>query len=264
MTLHAAPAGEVARHEAAVKRRIEAVTGNYAPSVQAALADPSLTPAQREALLAVAGVGLVAHNQSSTLYHGRIQNLLYGGGGAVTHITSPTLGWRGREVSLPVTAQASFGGRDYILPLVPTPNGILTPDNVAWTAHVTASGAEGGYTVEGAVDGIAGGYPDNKANEWSAGSKVGAFLTLTWDTPQTINHVALYDRPNTNDQVTSGVLTFSDGSSLPFGVLPDDGKTPLDLRFPAKTITSLTFQVAGVKPSTENAGLSEIAVFRAQ
>jgi len=263
VTLNAVPAGFDILHARAVTRRIEAVTGSYAPSVQAALTDPALTPAQQEALLAVAGVGLVAHNQSSTLYHGSIQNVLYSGS-IVTPITSPTLNWRGREVPLPVSVRTSFGGREYVLPLVPTPDSILTPDNIVRTAKVTASGVEGGYTVEGAVDGIAGGYPDDKANEWSAGSKVGASLTLTWDTPQTVNHVALYDRPNTNDQVTSGVLTFSDGSSLPFGALPDDGKTPLGLRFPAKTITSLTFQVTGVKPSTQNAGLSEIAVFRAK
>ncbi len=263
ITVNAAPAGFDALHDAAVARRIAAITGKPSPNVQAALADPLLTPAQQEALLAVAGVGLVAHNQSSTLYHGSIQNYLYRGG-TMTPITSPTLDWRGRKVALPVQAQASFGGRNYVLPLVPTPNNILTSDNLARTAHVTASGVEGGYTIEGAVDGIAGGYPEDKANEWSAGSTVGASLTLTWDMPQTVDHVALYDRPNLTDQVTAGVLTFSDGSTLPFGPLPNDGKTPLDLRFPAKTITSLTFKVTAVRPGTQNAGLSEIAVFRAK
>ncbi len=198
------------------------------------------------------------------MYHGRIQNYLYAPGGEVILIESPVINWRGRTVFLPVSAQTTFGGREYPLPLTPHIDAILTPDNVARTAHVTASGAEGGYTAEGAVDGVAGGYPDDKANEWSAGSKAGAFLTLTWDTPQTIDHVALYDRPNTNDQVTAGVLAFSDGSAVPFGALPDDGKTPLDVRFPAKTITSLTVKVTAVKPSTENAGLSEIAVYKAK
>ncbi len=263
ITVNAAPAGFDALHGAAVTRRIEAVTGKPSPNVQAALADPSLTPTQQETLLAVAGVGLAAHNQSSTLYHGSIQNVLYNGS-AVTPITSPTLDWRGRKVALPVQAQASFGGRGYVLPLVPTPNNILTPDNLARTAHITAGGVEGGYTIEGAVDGIAGGYPDNKANEWSAGSTVGASLTLAWDMPQTVDHVALYDRPNLTDQVTAGVLTFSDGSTLPFGPLPNDGKTPLDLRFPARAITALTFKVTAVSPGTENAGLSEIAVFQAK
>ena len=35
-----------------------------------------------------------------------------------------------------------------------------------------------------------------------------------------------------------------------------------ELRFPPKTITSLTFKVTGVKDKTQNAGLSEIAVYR--
>ena len=264
LTLSAAPAGFSMLRQMALNRRIKAVTGKPASSVQDALTDTTLTPAQQEALLAVAGVGLVAHNEGTYLYHGSIQNYLYDSGGTVTPITTPTMSWRGRTVPLPVSVQTSFGGREYQLPLVPQTNLILTPDNVARMAHVTANGAEDGYTAEGAVDGVAGGYPDDKANEWSAGSKAGAFLTLTWDTPQTIDHVALYDRPNTNDQVTAGVLTFSDGSTLPFGTLPDDGKTPLDVRFSPKAVTSLTFKVTAVKPSTENAGLSEIAVYKAK
>ena len=263
VTLAAAPMDNAILHAAAVRRRIQAVTGKSAPTVQAALTDPALTLAQQEALLAVAGTGLVAHNEGAYLYHGAIQNELYTPGGAMTLVTSPRMEWRGREVPLPVHAAVTFGGHAYTLPLASRADAILTPDNVTRTARVTGSGAEDGYALEGAVDGIAGGYPDNKANEWSAGS-IGAWLTLTWDTPQTIDHVALYDRPNTNDQVTAGVLTFSDGSSVRFGSLPDDGKTPLDLRFPPKTITSLTFQVSAVKPTTENAGLSEIAVFKAK
>jgi hypothetical protein len=264
IVLAAAPAGLDSLHQQAVTRRIAAVTGKPAPSVQAALAAPSLAPEQQETLLAVAGIGLVAHNQSPTLYHGTLQDYFYWPSGTISEIVTPTLDWRGRTVSLPGQITFPYGGHLYHLPLTPSTEVILSPDNVARTAHVTVSGTEGGYTPEGAVDGIAGGYPNDKANEWSAGSKVGASLTLTWDAPQTVDHVALYDRPNTNDQVTAGTLTFSDGSVIPFGALPDDGRTPLTLRFPPKTITSLTFKVSAVKSSTENAGLSEIAVYRAK
>ena len=248
----------------ALQRRIAAVTGKPAATVQEALVDPSLSPVQQETLLAVAGVGLAAHNQSPTLYHGTVQDYFYSPAGTVTAVAAPTMDWRGRTVSLPGQAAFTFGGRTYHLPLAPPAEAILSPDNVARTAKVTASSTENGYAVEGAVDGIAGGYPDDKANEWSAGSTLGASLTLTWDMPQTVDHVALYDRPNANDQITAGTLTFSDGSTLPFGTLPDDGKTPLLLHFLPKTITSLTLQITGVKPSTENAGLSEIAVYRAR
>ncbi len=264
ITLNEKPANLGKLQALALQRRIKAVTGKYTPSVQAALADPALSPAQQEALLAIAGVGLVAHNESPTLYHGHLQNLLYRPGSAPLPVVTPTLDWRGRLVSLPGHTPVTFGGHQYLLPLAAQTDAILTPDNVARTAHVTVSGTEGGYSAEGAVDGIAGGYPDDKANEWSAGSKVGASLTLTWDTPQTIDHLALYDRPNTNDQVTAGTLTFSDGSTVSFGAPPDDSKTPLVLRFPAKKITALTWTVSAVKPSTENAGLSEIAVYAAK
>ena len=113
---------------------------------------------------------------------------------------------------------------------------------MAGTAKVTASGVEGGYSVDGATDGVVGGYPGDKSQEWSAGSTVGATLTLTWATPQTIDHILLYDRPNLTDQITSGLITFSDGTTLPVGALPNDAKTPFDLRFPAKTVTVADLQ----------------------
>ena len=142
----------------------------------------------------------------------------------------------------------------YHLPAAPPPGDELTTeDNVAGTAKVTAGGAEGGYSAEGAVDGIVGGYPGDKSQEWSAGSTVGATLTLTWTTPQKIDLIQLYDRPNTTDQITSGEVTFSDGTTLPVGALPNDASEPFELRFPPKTVTSLTFRVTGVKAGTQNA-----------
>ncbi|MDQ2688165.1 MAG: hypothetical protein M3Y28_09895, partial [Armatimonadota bacterium] len=75
--------------------------------------------------------------------------------------------------------------------------------------------------------------------------------------------ILLYDRPNLDDQVTLGTITFSDGSTLAVGTLPNDASQPLELKFPAKTITSLTFKVTGISPSTQNIGLAEIAVLRA-
>lgn len=185
--------------------------------------------------------------------------------GAPLQVSGPPHIWRGRTVFTPVQVSFSIQGKTYHLPAAPPPdNALMTDDNVAGTAKVTVSGTEGGYSAEGAVDGVAGGYPDDKSQEWSAGSTVGATLTLTWATPQTIGHILLYDRLNLTDQITSGLITFSDGSTLPVGALPDDAKTPFDLHFPAKTVTSLTFKVTGVKAGTQNAGLAEIAVFRAK
>ncbi len=263
---------------ASVARVTLALSGGNTPS-------PALTPAQQDMMLAAAGVGLVAKNEGVYLYHGKMRDLFYaprglldgnqvqvGGAtvalplsGAPLEVTGPPHTWRGRTVFAPAQVSFKIGGIAYHLPSAPSPNNELTTENnVAGTAKVTASGAEGGYSAEGAVDGVVGGYPGDKSQEWSAGSTVGATLTLTWATPQTIDRIRLYDRPNTTDQITSGEVAFSDETTLPVGALPDDAKTPLTLRFPAKTVTSLTFRVTGVKAGTQNAGLAEIAVFRAK
>ena len=242
------------------------------------------TPAQQEAALAVMGVGLVRKSQAPYLYRGTVRDLFYaprglldsdqvqvaGTGtaalplsGAPLEVTGPPHVWRGRTVFKPAQISFKIKGVSYRLPAAPPPADDLTgADNVAGTAKVTASGVEDGYSAEGAVDGIVGGYPGDKSQEWSAGSTIGASLTLTWATPQTIDHILLYDRPNTTDQITSGTVTFSDGIALPVGALPNDASAPFILRFPAKTVTSLTFKVTGVSAGTQNAGLAEIAVFR--
>jgi hypothetical protein len=72
----------------------------------------------------------------------------------------------------------------------------------------------------------------------------------------------LFDRPNTHaDQVTSGLLVFSDGATLNVGELPDDASAAKEISFPAKEVTWLMFVVNSVKPETLNIGLAEIAVF---
>ncbi len=287
LVVRAAPGGWDVLGDRALRRRLGGV-GNPALGVKDALASPALSPAQQEATLAVAGVGLVHKNEGAYLYNGTVRDYFYAprglldgdvstdlvGGlrlaagvqsGVARPIAVPVVIWRGRAVPPPGRVAFKIGGREYLLPAAPAPlNVLMTDDNVAQAARVTASGAEGGYAIAGATDGIAGGYPGDKAQEWSAGKTVGAALTLTWDVPQTIDHVALYDRPNLIDQVTAGRITFSDGSTLPVGELPNDASAPFDLRFPPKIVTSLTFEVTAVRAGTLSAGLAEIAVYRAK
>ena len=241
------------------------------------------TPAQREADLAVLGVGLVPKNEGATLYHGNVRDLFYAprglldgdlvqinGGqplllppsGVPLEVSGPSHLWRGRPIFAPGQVTFSLNGGTYHLPVKPLPvDDLTTDDNLTQSATVTAGSVEGGYGIAGATDGVVGGYPEDKTQEWSAGKTVGASLRLTWATPQTARRVVLWDRPNLTDQITSGVLTFSDGSHLDVGALPNDAKTGLTLSFPAKTFTWVEFTVTGVKPGTENAGLAEIAVF---
>lgn len=251
-----------------------------------AMARHILGAGSEQTKLAAQGIGLVRKNEGAYLYHGTMRNTFYAPLGVIDDrkitvvggqtLTLPKDGsplvvrgtphvWRGRTLYAPAQVAFSINGLHYVLPETPPlGNEVLTEDNLTQFATVTVSGVESGYSVDGATDGIVGGYPGPKSEEWSAGSKVGATLTLTWNAPQAVDRIALYDRPNLNDQITSGEITFSDGSTLAVGELPNDGKTPLMLRFPAKTITSLTFKVLGMTPASENAGLSEIAVYRAK
>lgn len=148
---------------------------------------------------------------------------------------------------------------------LPQPTALEGGDNVARQAAVTASSVHSDYAAEGAVDGVVGGFPGETRHEWATNGERGtAMLRLTWNEEQTIDRVWLFDRPNALDQVASGMLVFSDGSTLPVGALPDDAAKGVELRFPAKRVRWLIFAVTGVKEGSPNIGLSEIAVFRAQ
>jgi alpha-glucosidase (family GH31 glycosyl hydrolase) len=292
ITVLAAPAGTDGPDAAAFWRRLEGILGNFSytgrsdqKNVLAAALAWTTDPAQREELLAAAGVGLVHHNMAPYLYGGTVRDEFYApagllDGNAVTlgpkgNLTQVRTGrlidaagavrtFRGRTLYAPGQVTFQLAGQTFHLPAVP-PVGwdLLSEDNVALDAKVTVSGVEQGYGFAGATDGIVGGYPANGSQEWSSGATTGGSLTLTWDTPQTIDRILLYDRPNMTDQITAGQIKFSDGSTLAVGTLPNDAATPFELRFPPKTVTSLTFTVTGVTPATESAGLAEIAVFRA-
>jgi hypothetical protein len=134
--------------------------------------------------------------------------------------------------------------------------------NLARRAKTTVSSIYPGYDAAGAADGVVGGFPGDTASEWaSQGEREGAKITLTWDADQTVDHVWLFDRPNVLDQVTAGLLTFSDGSTVSVGALPDDAGQGMDVSFPPRKIRWISFTVTDVKPGSPNIGLSEIAVF---
>ncbi len=287
-----APVDTHGQANAAFRRHISGILGSFdfrgkttQKSVLSAALAQTTDLAQRDELLASAGIGLVHHRMAPYLFGGETQDQFFASAGLVDGNTVTLLSGasksltpngpldasglkiirHGQPFSAPGQVTFAVGGQKIQQPAVmPTVTDLMSADNVAASAKVTASGSEGGYSAEGAVDGIVGGYPQDKSQEWSAGRTVGASLRLDWDTPQRVDRIVLYDRPNTTDQITSGTIALSDGSTLPVGTLPDDASAPLEIRFPTKRITSLTFTVTGVKPGTQNAGLSEIGVFRAK
>ncbi|MCD9025392.1 DUF7402 domain-containing protein [Cohnella silvisoli] len=91
--------------------------------------------------------------------------------------------------------------------------------------------------------------------EWASNSELNPWIRLDWGTTaNTINRIALYDRI-TVDNANGGTLTFSDGSTITVTGIPTNG-APKVITFPAKTVTSVTFQVVG--GSGYNVGLTEL------
>jgi hypothetical protein len=135
--------------------------------------------------------------------------------------------------------------------------------NYALAASANASSENVGttQTARKAIDGIVDGYPSDYTKEWATvGQGAGAWLRVSWGMPLLINQVVLYDRPNLSDQVTAGVLSFSDGTTVAVGVLNNDGsETPVV--FPQRTVTTITFQVSAVSAKTSNVGLAELEVY---
>jgi len=134
-------------------------------------------------------------------------------------------------------------------------------NNIASQAKVETSAGNGASAVDGVVDG----YPTDQSKEWCTvgHQRAGAWIKLTWPQLVSIDHVALYDRPNTTDQITGGTIEFSDGTKENVGTLPNDASAPAIVVFPKKTVQWLKFSVTAVGPKTEETGLAEIAVFKA-
>ena len=242
-------------HQTAMARRMKGVTGrDYAPQsardlIAKVLAENPSTEVRDEAL-AVVGVGVVAKNQSPIFAPGEVREVFFAPPGVLDADARV-------ETVATVKADLKIGGQAIRLPDIF--GGDIAPD-----ATVTVSGVENNYGFKGATDKVAGGYPGDRAAEWSSGQKEGATLRLTWKTPQKIDRISLYDRPNGNDHSTRSLLTFSDGTTVEIGALPNAGDVPYEVRFPAKTVSWVEWKSVAVSPQTENIGLSEIAVFRAQ
>jgi len=137
--------------------------------------------------------------------------------------------------------------------------------NIAALSAVTASSESPstGQLAIKAVDGVIDGYPGDYTKEWATnGEKAGAWIRLTWPLAYTVDQIVLYDRKNSTEQILSGTLTFSDGSSVAVGALDNLG-APKTVTFTPRTITWVQFTINSVKAGSQNIGLMEIEVFGA-
>ncbi len=131
--------------------------------------------------------------------------------------------------------------------------------NLAFRATVTASSSTEKDPAAHVADGMVGGYLQLPDRNWVAENEAaGAWVQLDWAEGQNITKIVLHDIPGGDINVTEGVLTFSDGSSISVSQLPADGK-PLAIPVSKEGITWIRFTIDNV--SGTNAGLSELEVF---
>src|SRR5439155_5854031 len=171
--------------------------------------------------------------------------------------TSATFSATTQPVAAPVvtTVSASYGGISKSATLDVTP--AITPGNIAGTASVTVSSqnTSAGQLGSKAIDQVIDGWPGDFTREWATtGQLAGAWIQLTWSSPVAISGIVLNDRPNLNDNVKSGTLSFSDGSTVAVGTLPNNG-AGLTTSFSTKTVSWVKFTVTSA--SGYNIGLSE-------
>jgi len=151
---------------------------------------------------------------------------------------------------------------DTVTITVTTPATVNVARLVGVSVTASSQNTSTGQTAVKAVDGSPLGYPDDYTKEWATvAGKAGSWIQLTWPSPVTVDRVVLFDRPNTNEQVTGGTLVFSDGTQVPVGQLLNAGATTVT--FPARTVDTVRFNITSVSTATANIGLAEIEVYGA-
>ncbi|MFJ6538022.1 chitobiase/beta-hexosaminidase C-terminal domain-containing protein [Paenarthrobacter sp. NPDC091711] len=147
--------------------------------------------------------------------------------------------------------------RQYITAIEWTGNAVKS----AGTTVTASSQKAAAQSPEKARDGYAWGAPMDASREWvTAAEKAGSWIQYNFSPTKTISAVTLADRPVLTDQVTGGNLLFSDGSTVPVPALPNNG-SGLTINFPAKTVSSVRFNISSVSSSTTNAGLAEFEAY---
>jgi LmbE family N-acetylglucosaminyl deacetylase len=122
-----------------------------------------------------------------------------------------------------------------------------TPEqNIAPQATATASTEDvgSGQQARKAIDRLIEGFPVDHTLEWATvRQSAGAWIRLTWPAPVNVHAVELFDRPNADDWVMGGTLTFSDDSSVPVPALNNDGRIGTRVSFAPRNVSSVTFTV---------------------
>ncbi|MFY0601977.1 MAG: T9SS type A sorting domain-containing protein [Cyclobacteriaceae bacterium] len=97
-----------------------------------------------------------------------------------------------------------------------------------------------------------------KGLEWGTQDEADPSAQISWDIEQALGAVVLYDRLDDEENVLSGILSFSDESSLEVGPLPKDGQELL-ITFDRKDVSWIKFQITNSEGDL--VGLSEIEAY---
>ncbi|MCF3139020.1 chitobiase/beta-hexosaminidase C-terminal domain-containing protein [Paenarthrobacter sp. AR 02] len=161
------------------------------------------------------------------------------------------------DTPCPAPPYSDWLKRQYITAIEWTGNAAKSPGTTVSASSQKASA----QSPEKARDGYAWGSPMDASREWvTNGGKAGSWIQYNFSPARTINAVTLFDRPVASDQVTGGNLQFSDGSTVPVPALPNNG-SGLTVNFPARTVSSLRFNITAVSSSTTNVGLAEFEAY---
>lgn len=103
------------------------------------------------------------------------------------------------------------------------------------------------------------------AQEWATGtSTVPSWVQLDWTSKYRMRTIYLFSPANPLNKVTSGKLTFSDGTSVTVGAVSQGG-TAINLGTAGKTVNWVRFTITGTSFNLLSAsvGLAEIKIFNA-
>ena len=128
--------------------------------------------------------------------------------------------------------------------------------NLTSSAVITASTVfDRRFVAANVGDGITG--LDHRG-EWAArNQQAGAWILLRWAEPREISKVVMFDRPSLWAHVLDGTLSFSDGTTIKTGPLPDEGAGKA-FTFEPKLVEWMMFTVDAA--TGRDIGLSEIQV----
>ncbi|WP_326791506.1 glycoside hydrolase family 92 protein [Streptomyces sp. NBC_00841] len=133
--------------------------------------------------------------------------------------------------------------------------------NVSQFAEVSVSSQVNGSNFAGvrAVDGrpIRASITPSQNVEW-ASTEPNPWIKLSWREEKRVNKVVISDRADPRSNANSGVLTFSDGSTITVSKIPTDGRNKV-VAFRPKRVSWIRFEVTG--GTGDNVGLNEIEVW---